>query len=143
MKNILIILVLFASCKGAKPQDGQKSETENMKKQLSKSWSIISIGGESLKGYKFTKKAPELILDLEDKKLSGFGGCNMLSGTVDFSENHLNFGVISSSRMICPDIEIEQSLLKLLSNQSYAYEIGHDQLILTGASGSEIIMKGN
>ncbi|MBL6445772.1 hypothetical protein JMN32_05595 [Fulvivirga sp. 29W222] len=73
MRKILIIYVLFVSCMSSRPSDGQKSEVEKVKEQLSRSWSIISIGGNDLKTYEFARKAPELTLNLADKRLKGFG----------------------------------------------------------------------
>ncbi|WP_185155968.1 META domain-containing protein [Fulvivirga kasyanovii] len=144
MRKTLFILVVFISCRSTGPVDGQKMESKgNVKKQLSRSWSITSMGGRNLESHKFTYKPPELKLDLINEKLSGFGGCNRLSGTITLKDGLVKFGAISSSRMICSDIDIEQQLLEQLSNKSYQYEIRRGHLVLTEASGNEIIMKGN
>ncbi|MBL6445771.1 META domain-containing protein [Fulvivirga sp. 29W222] len=62
---------------------------------------------------------------------------------VDLNENQLDFGTISSTRMICPDIEVEQQLLKQLSGKSYQFKINSNQLVLLETSGNKIVMESN
>ena len=44
-----------------------------------------------------------------EKRYSGNGGCNQVSGNYTLSNNNIHFGEITSTKMSCNDIEFEKT----------------------------------
>lgn len=52
---------------------------------------------------------------VDSKKIEGFSGCNRFFGGYEAGTNSLSFGPIAGTRMFCPDMEVENTLLKMLA----------------------------
>ncbi|KOH45954.1 META domain-containing protein [Sunxiuqinia dokdonensis] len=76
-------------------------------------------------------KLPYLEFQLNEGRVSGFGGCNRMNGPVQQSGNTLKFGMIMTTKMACPDLETESQFLKLLNNRTWSYKIEGSNLVLT------------
>lgn len=68
-----------------------------------------------------------IILRLEDHRLQGFGGCNILLGSYELNEasSHVKFSRVASTMMACPRLRDESTFLKALEKvESYSIEEG-------------------
>lgn len=66
---------------------------------------------------------------VDAKKAEGFSGCNRFFGGYEAEANNLTFGPVAGTRMFCPDMEIEDTMLKMLAG-SLDYIIVSDHLYL-------------
>lgn len=83
--------------------------------ELEGDWNVVELEGKALSS---ANTLPFLSFDLKDKRLSGNAGCNGIIGSLeyDIKEGNISFPQVGSTRMACPDMSIEDSLLKLLGN---------------------------
>ena len=111
-KGILLILFflpfLFFGCKSA--QGAKASFTD-----LNGEWNVVEINNK--------KVVPEvstqvMIFDVSAKRISGHSGCNRFSGTIEYTDTHKNiikFLQVASTRMACPDMEVEGKVMKAIN----------------------------
>jgi len=67
--------------------------------------------------------------EVAEKRFTGNGGCNHISGNYTLDKNEISFGEVISTKMACPDIEFENTFLSTL-NSITRYEVKGDDLIL-------------
>ncbi|MCO4291341.1 META domain-containing protein [Solitalea sp. MAHUQ-68] len=51
----------------------------------------------------------------DDSRMSGSLGCNNFTGAYKFEEGKLKFGPLASTKMMCPDMGVEDALSKALT----------------------------
>lgn len=79
-------------------------------------WCIIKIFNEALPVG--IKTVPNLIFDIPNRKINGHAGCNRFMGgfqTKDGIKNSISFTGVGTTRMVCPDMQIENNLLAALT----------------------------
>jgi len=64
-----------------------------------------------------------------EKRFSGNGGCNHISGNYTLDKKSIHFGEIISTKMSCEDIAFENSFLSTL-NRVDRYEVRGNDLLL-------------
>lgn len=87
--------------------------------ELEGEWNVIELEGKSLQS---ENPLPFLSFDLNGKRLSGNAGCNRIIGSLDIDESNIemiSFPQVGSTRMACPDMTVEDNLLKLLNSVKY------------------------
>ena len=92
-------------------------------------WALESVGGQNAAAL-FGETKPFLEFRVNERKLTGMGGCNQLSGTVEVTGGSIVFSSIISTKMACPAMEAEQHFLKAITDQEIEYDIEKDQLVL-------------
>ena len=66
----------------------------------------------------------------KDGNFSGTGACNRMMGSYTATEKGgMTFGEVASTRMMCPDIELESKFAEILGATTH-YEIDGDMLML-------------
>ncbi len=102
--------------------------------ELFKEWTVIKV-----KGLEQLGASPTMIFEKEDAKVTGFAGCNNYFSTYKISGNTLNFGPAGATRMLCPDMSVEDVFLKHLPNiarfeivkkELYLYDQNDELLVL-------------
>ena len=81
---------------------------------LNGAWSVRRIGDTGIDA----DKGLELVIDLPEKHLHGNTGCNVLNGDITCNpdvQNAIQFSNIGTTRMMCPDLELEQTFVDALS----------------------------
>lgn len=76
---------------------------------------------------------------LKDSKIAGETGCNRFFGDFKISENNLELSNIASTRMMCPDIQFENSFLEVIKSAA-SYNVNEDKLTLKDSSGNIIVI---
>lgn len=79
---------------------------------LNGTWQVKEISGEKVNVPKM-----KLVIDVEEGKLHGNTGCNVINGTLETnmeSANSISFQAISKTLMLCPDENYETQLLVAL-----------------------------
>ena len=64
-----------------------------------------------------------------EKRFSGNGGCNQISGNYTLDKKSIHFGEIISTKMSCADMAFENSFLSTL-NRVDRYEVKGNDLLL-------------
>ena len=64
-----------------------------------------------------------------EKRFSGNGGCNQVSGNYLLDKRELSFSDVISTKMSCPDIDFETLFLQLLSEVD-RYEMENDDIVM-------------
>lgn len=95
----------------AKVQDGIKE----------KYWKLVELNGKPVV-YKERARDSYLVLKEEGNKVNGNGGCNSFFGTYTLDGTRLRFSGLGSTKMACPDLDIESEFFEVLSKtDSYHY----------------------
>lgn len=83
--------------------------------QLEGSWDIVQVGDEVLSPGQ--ENSPFITFDLAQGRIWGNSGCNRMMGTFQtdsLQPGSLTFGAVASTRMACPDMAVENDILKAL-----------------------------
>jgi heat shock protein HslJ len=102
-------------------------------------WKLSGLGDAPVRAAPNQREA-HFILHPADRRVSGSGGCNRLTGTYELEGDRLSFGRIASTRMACLDgmgMDTESKFLAALQHVSRA-RITRQQLELLDASGSVV-----
>lgn len=70
-----------------------------------------------------------LNFDAGEKRFSGNGGCNRISGNYTLEKKNIRFGEVISTKMSCPDIEFENTFLSTLNSIDRFEQRGNDLLL--------------
>jgi heat shock protein HslJ len=119
----LFLLVSSSACTIKNAQ--QAAEIYTIKDSY---WMLISLKGQDLPEVTNTKTA-YIRFEEGDNQVKGFTGCNKFTGKYEMTENSLNLSGLSTSRMMCPNIEMENYLIGLLENVT-AYQLSDNILTL-------------
>lgn len=64
-------------------------------------WTLVELDGLSVEAVEGERVY--LVLDLEESRVAGSGGCNRVSGSFALAADRLRFGALATTRMACPD----------------------------------------
>ena len=123
MKHVIsmLLVTLLISC-----STGNKVK-ETAKDTLYQKWELSVLDGKEVTG-----NLPIYIELTEDNKVSGFVGCNQLTGTyVIENKSQIKFNQLATTRMACPEMEMEmeRQVLELL-NTADNFTIDNGKLML-------------
>lgn len=115
----LVLIAFLVSC-------GTVSKEKEMNKStLYNKWELSILNGEQVK-----VKQPIYIQLNEDKTVSGFIGCNRITGTFSVeNKSNIKFNQLATTRMACPEMKLENNVLKLL-NTANSFTIKNGKLTL-------------
>ena len=66
---------------------------------------------------------------IDEKRFSGNGGCNQISGNYTLDKNEIKFNEIISTKMSCEDIAFENTFLDLLKRVDHYEQKGNDLVL--------------
>ncbi|WP_455674228.1 META domain-containing protein [Phocaeicola sp.] len=108
---------------------------------LNGEWNITEVDGQKISA----GKAPFIGFDVAQKRIYGNSGCNRMMGTFEadsLKPGVLSFGQIGSTRMMCPDMKTEQSVLGALGKvKSYETVSDEPEVIALCAADGQQVMK--
>lgn len=148
-RNILKALTEVTSYKIETKKDGIRylsllnskgSEVMNLKNHdinfLNGAWTASLLSGESVANHNV-----RLVIDVQEMKIHGNSGCNIINGRL-FIDPNIDWGVefqelISTLRM-CPDIHIETALLVALEETQTCKKINDNEIALYDADGKKV-----
>lgn len=103
-------------------------------------WQVTRVYGKDMTKYEDL----QLVIDLPEGRIHGNVGCNTMNGSVVANpdmQNSITFKDMATTRMMCPDIAIEQSLLDALGKVSTVVSADdNNTAILKDASGQEAVV---
>lgn len=106
---------------------------------LEGAWRVTQLGDTKVPA----KAELQIVVDLSSNTIHGDAGCNVLNGSVNIDmdrENGISFSRLTTTRMTCPDIALEQSFLEALGNVRSAIQVGKDNAHLRDLAGNTIII---
>ncbi len=101
-------------------------------------WQVMAVNGDRMA----VNDDMRLILDVTEGKVHGNVGCNIVNGNVlvdSEQTSSIQFTSLMTSRMTCPDQALETALLLALENVTSWRKDGNTHVILTDASGKELV----
>ncbi|QIR76956.1 META domain-containing protein [Sulfurospirillum diekertiae] len=109
------------------------SETTAVQRVQEVYWKLIGVEGKAVMEDPNGREA-YIILKLEDNRLQGFGGCNILLGSYELNESDhtVHFLRVASTMMACSRIADESEFLKALEKVDH-YKIDEGVLLLQKA----------
>ncbi len=86
----------------------------------------------------------QLVIDIPELKIHGNAGCNVLNGKIDINpdvQNSLSFSDLITTRMSCPYLDAEQSLIQALESAKTVASTGNkDVIYFTNAAGKTVLV---
>lgn len=104
---------------------------------LNGTWGVRAINDE-----KVNVVGMKLVIDVDEGKLHGNTGCNILNGKMEIDmdqANSISFSAIGVTRMACPDMPYETPLVVALEEACAAKPINADEVILFNAGGKQVL----
>lgn len=105
---------------------------------LNGTWSVKEIAGESVNVPKM-----KLVIDVEEGKLHGNTGCNVINGRLDINmetANSISFQAISKTLMLCPGENYETPLLVALEEAMTAKALKGGRVELLNGQGKSVLV---
>ncbi|MBD5371673.1 MAG: META domain-containing protein [Bacteroides sp.] len=95
---------------------------------LNGSWQVVAIEDDPV-----NDPDMKLVIDVDERKIHGNTGCNILNGTMEMdmeTANTLNFHDILVTQMECPDSQNQTRLIVALEDAAHARPVDSDKVIL-------------
>lgn len=105
---------------------------------LNGTWSVKEISGEEVNVPKM-----KLVIDVDEGKIHGNTGCNVLNGKLEInmnSANSISFEAISKTLMLCPDENYETQLLVALEEATTAKPLKGNRAELVDSDGKVVLV---
>ncbi|TVR34459.1 MAG: META domain-containing protein [Balneolaceae bacterium] len=140
--SALIILILLYGCGDQPDTQVEAEEGITHVTLMNTEWKLIRLQTGDLTQTEVIDNQPTLNFNLEELRVYGFGGCNQYTGSFLIGDdNSIEFSSIASTKMACPEMEIEQTFYKQIENVT-TFEIDeNDQLlVLTDEESEEVLV---
>lgn len=115
-KLVLITVFVCVALWGCAHDDGRRVDTALDApggRILDTRWKLVELWGKPVAD---TERHPFIQLHSKDGRMSGFGGCNSLSGAYDLKTGmRLRFTNMAATMMACPDMELEREFFNVLN----------------------------
>lgn len=105
---------------------------------LDGTWAVIEIDGE-----KVNIKGMKVALDVDEKKMHGNTGCNIINGELETdmdAANSISFSKIAMTRMSCPDSGWETRMTMALEEAVTAKKVSADEIEFIGSNGKQVML---
>lgn len=105
---------------------------------LDGTWAVTAIDGE-----KVNIKGMKVALDVDEKRIHGNTGCNIINGVLETdmdAANSISFSRIGMTRMACPDSGWETRMMVALEEAVTARKAGADEIELIGSNGKQVML---
>ena len=109
----------------------KKRSQEMPLKDLNGEWSIVKVYGEDVSAE--LEKRPFLAFDIDKKNINGCASCNNIRGSFiinDVQKQSITFQNIASTRMMCPDMTLENNIIQILNKADHYGRLANGNLVL-------------
>lgn len=104
-----LVLLLFVSSCTVRPE-ALTGEQESIQDT---DWVLLSFGDQNIPAPQNTRTS-YIHFDMDNQSIRGFAGCNSFRGKYDIRRDKITISELNSTRMSCPDMEVENYLLGIL-----------------------------
>ena len=96
--------------------------------QIAGEWNITAVEGSAVTAQPF----PYIGFDTKEGRIYGNSGCNRITGSFDFKgkSGKIELGQMASTLMACPNMELEQSVLRALASVTRIEASDAEHLVL-------------
>lgn len=104
---------------------------------LNGTWGVTRIGDIAI-----DNPDMQLVIDVDEGKLHGNTGCNIMNGTFEINmkkANSISFSGIGTTRMACPPGSHQTELLVALEEASSAKPLSKTSVVLLNSQGEEVL----
>lgn len=108
---------------------------------LSGEWNVVSVNGNKITLTEGAEQ-PYFGFDTANGRVFGSAGCNRIMGSFDAAkaaEGELNLGNMAATRMMCPDMTTEQSILQACGEVSSFKTAKNGDIELCNADGKTVM----
>lgn len=105
---------------------------------LDGTWAVTAIDGE-----KVNVEGMKVALDVDEKRLHGNTGCNIINGVLETdmdAANSISFSRIGMTRMACPDSGWETRMMVALEEAVTAKKVNADEIEFIGSNGRQVML---
>jgi len=103
-------------------------------------WVLEKMQGTTVSKEDFNgNDVPNMEVNINNNRFSGFSGCNRMNGSLFYEKDVLRFTQIASTRMACPNMEKESEFLSALQS-SVNYKIENNRLYLSNDSEENLLI---
>ncbi len=105
---------------------------------LDGTWQVVSIDDE-----KVYIEGMKVALDVDEKRLHGNTGCNIINGELETdiqTPNSISFSKIGMTRMACPNSGWETRMMVALEEAVNAKRISADEIEFIGSNGQQVLL---
>lgn len=105
---------------------------------LDGTWAVISIDGE-----KVNVEGMKVAFDVDEKRMHGNTGCNIINGELETdmdAANSISFSKIGMTRMACPDSGWETRMMVALEEAVTARKVSADEIEFIGSNGKQVML---
>ena len=85
------------------------------------------------------KDVPNMEVNINNNRFSGFSGCNRMTGNLFYELGVLRFVKLASTLMACPSMDMETEFLKALQS-STTYKVENNRLYLSNPSEENLLV---
>ena len=125
MRDLLVSGLIFLAVSGC--QGGETPPAELFDKE----WSVVEINGEPVS----LQKPPFLRFEEKDHLVTGFSGCNRMSGKYELTGDSVHFTPFIMTKMACAEgMDVETAMVGVLESTKRVRVTG-STLELLGDSG--------
>lgn len=104
-------------------------------------WELVEVNGNDLSKYGEQMKTPGFLFNATDKRLQGNAGCNSMGAGYNIKmNNEIEFSHMFSTKMACPNMELETEVSKSFSKVSH-YNINKDMELMLLNEDGDVVMK--
>lgn len=102
-------------------------------------WKLTELNGDDFSMPEGMKREPNFILEVDNNRMSGFAGCNKMSGTYVLVGKKLNFpdGIVMTRMACASGMDVEQSFTQALQATT-GWHIKGSKLELRDKNGDEV-----
>lgn len=102
-------------------------------------WVLEEMNGNKVAKEDFNgKDVPNMEININTNRFSGFSGCNRMTGSLFYEKDVLRFSQVASTRMACPSMEKESEFLKALQGAT-TYKVENNRLYLSNGNESNLL----
>ncbi|MDE5711830.1 MAG: META domain-containing protein [Bacteroides sp.] len=108
---------------------------------MSGEWNIIEVNGTAVVPAP-EQEFPFIGFDTKTGKVYGNSGCNRMVGTFDVNAKPgtIDLGAMGSTRMMCPDMTVEQNVLSALAQVKKYKALDKDNMALCSSSSRPLLV---
>lgn len=112
--------------------------------ELNGQWIIESVFNQPVPAG--LERMPFVNFDIEGNVVMGMAGCNRMKGSLTVSEDKLSVSIppMATTRMACPNMELEGNVLSALSSIKTFGRLDKDRIALFSTGGAQVmVLKGD
>lgn len=105
---------------------------------LDGTWAVVAIDGEAVH-----VENMKVALDVDEKRMHGNTGCNIINGELETdmdAANSISFSRIAMTRMACPDSGWETRMMVALEEAVTAKKVSNDEIEFIGSNGRQVML---